>query len=148
MKKMTTVFMVLILFTVSFSKEKEYITKISKFSSKETVRILEKAIKSKNLLIFSKINHQKAAEKYGLKMNFETLIIFGNPQMGTILMQKNPLLGLELPLKILVWEDKNHNTFVSYKNPEWIKGKLPQPMANKVFRKMNNLYNFLINSLK
>ncbi len=147
MKKTLILLLSLVICTFSFAKD-EYITEKSKFSPEKTVQILEKAIKSKKLTVFTEIDHQQAAKKAGLQMNFETLIIFGNPKMGTVLMKKNPVLGLELPLKILVWEDNNHNTFVSYKNPEWIKDKLPAKMSEKVYKKMNGLYNYLISNIK
>ncbi|EGK10068.1 DUF302 domain-containing protein [Psychrobacter sanguinis] len=76
----------------------------SKYSFNETVTRLENAITSKNMTVFSKIDHAAAAQQAGLSMQPATLLIFGNPKAGTPLMQKDPSFALQLPLKVLVTE--------------------------------------------
>ena len=76
----------------------------SKYSFNETVTRLEHAITSKNMTVFSKIDHAAAAQQAGLSMQPATLLIFGNPKAGTPLMQKDPSFALQLPLKVLVTE--------------------------------------------
>lgn len=76
----------------------------SKYSFNETVTRLEHAITSKNMTVFSKIDHAAAAQQAGLSMQPATLLIFGNPKAGTPLMKKDPSFALQLPLKVLVTE--------------------------------------------
>lgn len=76
----------------------------SKYSYEETLQRLEKAIVSKNMTVFAKIDHTKAAQKVDLSMQPATVLIFGNPKAGTPLMKKDPSFALQLPLKVLVTE--------------------------------------------
>ncbi len=89
----------------------------------DTVQKIEKMIASqKGLSVFAIIDHKKAAEKVGLKLSETKVIIFGNPKMGTKLMQKDHLTALDLPLKILVYSEKG-STKIVYRNPKiWAKG--------------------------
>ena len=65
---------------------------------------LQKTLNSKGITIFTTIEHHKAAEAVGESMSPATVLIVGNPKVGTALMQENPLLAIELPLKILIYE--------------------------------------------
>lgn len=76
----------------------------SKYSYEETLQRLEKAIASKNMTIFAKIDHTDAARKADLTMQPATVLIFGSPKAGTPLMKKDPSFALQLPLKVLVTE--------------------------------------------
>jgi uncharacterized protein (DUF302 family) len=80
-------------------------TKRSRLSYSETVAALSKAITSAGNTVFATIDQSAAASEVGLTLRPTTLILFGNPKGGTPLMQAFPLVALELPLKILVWED-------------------------------------------
>jgi len=82
------------------------------------VHKLESIIKTKGLTHFSTINHKDNAEKIGLELNPDTVVIFGNPKVGTLLMQCNPSLGIDLPLRILFKTDDQGKTTISYFNPE------------------------------
>ena len=76
----------------------------SPLSFEETVAALQKTLNSKGITIFATIEHHKAAEAVGENMSPATVLIVGNPKVGTALMQENPLLAIELPLKILIYE--------------------------------------------
>ena len=67
----------------------------------------------KDIPIFAEFNHAKNAKDAGLPLNRTKVIVFGNPKVGTLLMQENQQIGIELPLKIIVWEDSGHNVFVA-----------------------------------
>ena len=71
----------------------------------ETVAALQKTLNSKGITIFATIEHHKAAEAVGESMQPATVLIVGNPKVGTALMQENPRLAIELPLKILIYEE-------------------------------------------
>jgi hypothetical protein len=76
----------------------------SKYPFSETVSALESAIQEKGMTIFARIDHQQAAKDNGLEMQPATVLIYGSPKAGTPLMQKDPTLALQLPLKVLITE--------------------------------------------
>ena len=77
----------------------------SPLAFEETVVALQKELNSRGITIFATIDHKKAAEAVGESMPPATVLIVGNPKVGTALMQENPLLAIELPLKILIYEE-------------------------------------------
>jgi uncharacterized protein (DUF302 family) len=92
----------------------------SVFGPKETMDRLEAEIRSKGLTIFAKIDHAAGAAEVGLKLRPTELIIFGNARGGTPLMQSAQTVGIDLPLKALVWQDAAGKTWISYNEPNWI----------------------------
>ncbi|MEA1953236.1 MAG: DUF302 domain-containing protein [Campylobacterota bacterium] len=76
-------------------------------------------IKAKELTHFQTIDHAKNAKDAGLRLKPETIVIFGNPKMGTLLMQCNPSIGLDLPLRMLFSTDYEGKTTITYTNPEY-----------------------------
>jgi len=80
---------------------------------------LIKIVKAKKLTYFETIDHAQNAKESGLRMLPETLVVFGNPKMGTKLMQCNPSMGLDLPLKMLFSTDYEGKTTITYTNPEY-----------------------------
>jgi len=99
------------------------VTKPSKYAVTETLERLENAIRSKGLTIFARIDHSGEAERVGLKMNDEKLLIFGSPKAGTPLMITSPLLALDLPLKALVWKDNEGKVMVSYNSVAYLSNR-------------------------
>ena len=77
----------------------------SPLAFEETVAALQKTLNSKGITIFATIDHKKAAEAVGESMQPATVLIVGNPKVGTALMQENPRFAIELPLKILIYEE-------------------------------------------
>ena len=77
----------------------------SPLTFEETVAALQRTLNSKGITIFATIEHHKAAEAVGESMPPATVLIVGNPKVGTALMQENPRLAIELPLKILIYEE-------------------------------------------
>ena len=77
----------------------------SPLAFEETVVALQKTLNSKGITVFATIEHHKAAEAVGESMSPATVLIVGNPKVGTTLMQENLLLAIELPLKILIYEE-------------------------------------------
>jgi uncharacterized protein (DUF302 family) len=92
----------------------------SVFGAKETLDRLETEIRSKGLTIFAEIDHAAGAVEVGLTLRPTSLMIFGNARGGTPLMQAAQTAGIDLPLKILVWEDIAGKTWLSYNEPSWI----------------------------
>ena len=78
----------------------------SPLAFEETVVVLQKELNSRGITIFATIEHHKAAEAVGENMQPATVLIVGNPKVGTALMQENPRLAIELPLKILIYKEE------------------------------------------
>ena len=85
-----------------------------------TVARLKAAIESKGLTLFAHIDHGAGAKQVGLQMQEAHVLIFGTAKAGTPLMVHSPLLALDLPLKILAWEDAEKKVWVSYNTPEFL----------------------------
>ncbi|MER5649815.1 DUF302 domain-containing protein [Streptosporangium sp. NPDC002524] len=90
------------------------VTRVSTGSVAETLDRLEELIAGRGLTLFTVVEHDVAAEEAGLSMRPTKLVIFGDPATGTPLMVAAPLLALDLPLKILVWQDESGRTLVSH----------------------------------
>lgn len=86
----------------------------------ETLARLERAITRRGNGIFARIDHSAAAKRVGMALRPTTLVVFGNPAVGTLLMQEAQTVGLDLPLKVLVWEDANGKVQLAYNAPAWI----------------------------
>ena len=87
---------------------------------KDTIDLIESDVKSKGLTIFARVDHAAGAKEVGLPLAPTLLLIFGNAKGGTPLMQANHLVGIDLPLKVLAWEDASGKTWLSYNDPAWI----------------------------
>jgi uncharacterized protein (DUF302 family) len=94
--------------------QNRFIKKKSASSVQETIDKLEVILKEKEIAIFSKINHFQNAKDIGLEMNESQVILFGNPKIGTFMMQKNNFVSLDLPLRIAVVQDDSGNVWVIY----------------------------------
>jgi uncharacterized protein (DUF302 family) len=92
----------------------------SSFGPKATMDRLEAQIQSRGLKVFAHIDHAAGAAEVGLTLRPTDLIIFGDARGGTPLMQSAQTVGIDLPLKALVWEDAAGKTWVSYNEPSWI----------------------------
>ncbi len=92
----------------------------SNHSVEETVGKLTKILQAKAVTLFALIDHSGEAEKVGMKMPPTKLLIFGSPKAGTPLMLAAPRIAIDLPLKILVWEDGQGKVWVSYNSPEYL----------------------------
>src|SRR5215469_7991618 len=96
------------------------ITIKSSHGPKETMERLEAAVKAKGLIIFARTDHAAGAAEVGLALRPTELLIFGNAKGGTPLMQSIQTIGIDLPLKALVWQDEAGATWVSYNDPAWL----------------------------
>jgi len=99
----------------------------------QTVEKLKGILQAKGVTLFALVDHSGEAAKVGMKMPPTKLLIFGSPKAGTPLMQAAPSIAIDLPLKILVWEDAAGKVWVSYNSPEYLKtrhGLPPDLLAN------------------
>ena len=77
----------------------------------------EAGIKAHGMTVFARIDHEALAEQAGLALRPTEVILFGNPRGGTPLMEANQTIGIDLPLKALVWQDASGKTWLSYNDP-------------------------------
>jgi uncharacterized protein (DUF302 family) len=99
---------------------KGIVDKPSRHSVEKTVEKLKGILQSKGVALFATIDHSGEAEKVGMKMRPTKLLIFGSPKAGTPLMQAAPSVAIDLPLKILVWEDGQGKVWASYNSPAYL----------------------------
>jgi uncharacterized protein (DUF302 family) len=92
----------------------------SSHGPKDTMNRLEAAVKAKGLTVFARIDHAAGAAEAGLSLRPTEVLIFGNARGGTPLMQSAQTIGIDLPLKVLVWEDAAGSTWLSYNDPAWL----------------------------
>jgi uncharacterized protein (DUF302 family) len=96
------------------------VDKPSNHSVDETVEKLKGILQSKGVTLFATVDHSGEAAKVGMKMRPAKLLIFGSPKAGTPLMLAAPSSAIDLPLKILVWEDGEGKAWVSYNSPAYL----------------------------
>jgi uncharacterized protein (DUF302 family) len=96
------------------------ITIASPLSAAETMNRLIAEVKAKGMAVFARIDHAAAATEVGLTLRPTELLIFGNPKGGTPPMQAAQTMGIDLPLKALVWQDEAGKTWLSYNDPVWL----------------------------
>ena len=92
----------------------------SSHGPQETMDRLEAAVKAKGMTVFARIDHAAGASAVGLSLNPTEVLIFGNAKGGTPLMQSVQTIGIDLPLKALVWQDGSGDTWLSYNDPAWL----------------------------
>jgi uncharacterized protein (DUF302 family) len=106
---------------VASDTKKGIIDKPSNHSVDQTVENLKDILQSQGIKLFALVDHSGEAEKVGLKMRPTKLLIFGSPKAGTPLMLAAPSVAIDLPLKILVWQDDQGKAWVSFNSPEYLK---------------------------
>jgi len=114
----------------------DIVKKPSTHSVKETMDKFEALVKSKGMDVFARVNHQKNAEGAGLKMNESEVLIFGNPKGGTVLMNQDIAVSLDLPLRVAVYKDSDGKVWLSYHNPQSLKDSYKVAGAAKVMDKV------------
>lgn len=95
----------------------------SQHSVDETVERLRGILTAKGVMLFALVDHSGEAAKVGMKMRPTKLLIFGSPKAGTPVMLAAPSIAIDLPLKILVWEDEAGKAWVSYNAPDYLKSR-------------------------
>jgi len=101
----------------------------SQHSVEQTVEKLTALLHAKGVTLFALVDHSGEAAKVGMKMPPTKLLIFGTPKAGTPLMLAAPSVAIDLPLKILVWEDAQGRTWVSYNSPGYLQERHGVPQA-------------------
>jgi uncharacterized protein (DUF302 family) len=96
------------------------ITIKSNFGPQDTMNRLEAEVKARGMTVFAHVDHAAGAAAVGLPLRPTDLLIFGNAKGGTLLMQSVQTTGIDLPLKVLVWQDADGSTWLSYNDVAWL----------------------------
>jgi len=139
--RILTILISLFCFTGTIQAADGLINKASNYSVQETMNRFEKIVKDKGFTIIARVDHAGAATKMGETLRPTELLIFGNPKLGSKLMQSGQTIGIDLPLKVLVWEDEKGLVSLSYNDPAWLKGRHGINDRDKVFQKMTGALN-------
>jgi len=118
------------------------ITLASGAGPKDTMDRLEAAIRAKGMTVFARIDHAAGAAQVSLTLAPTELLLFGNAKAGTPLMQSAQTIGIDLPLKALVWQDASGQTWLSYNDPLWLAkrhGLRTPPAAEAMAAALKNL---------
>jgi uncharacterized protein (DUF302 family) len=116
----------------------------SHFAPKETMDRVETEIGERGMNVFARIDHAAGAAEVGLTLRPTELIIFGNARGGTPLMQSVQTVGIDLPLKALVWQDAAGKSWISYNEPGWIAQRHGVSDAQPVINKMADLLSAIL----
>ena len=110
------------------------VTRPSSFSVEETLKRLQEIIHNRNLTLFAHIDHSGEARRVGLTMQEAHVLIFGNPKGGTPMMIASPLLALDLPLKVLVWQSTDDQVWVSTTSVTYLRDRyaIPQELVGNI----------------
>ena len=110
------------------------IDKPGNHSVDETAEKLQAILRFKGIALFALVDHSGEAAKAGMKMRPTKLLIFGNPKAGTPLMQASPSVAIDLPLKILIWEDAAGKVWVSYNSSAYLRERhhLPEELERNI----------------
>jgi uncharacterized protein (DUF302 family)/uncharacterized membrane protein YidH (DUF202 family) len=113
---------------------KGIIDKPSNHSVEQTVERLKNILQAKGVALFALVDHSGEAEKVGMKMRPTKLLIFGNPKAGTPLMLAAPSSAIDLPLKILIWEDAQGKVWISYNSAAYLQERhgLPAELLQNI----------------
>ena len=116
------------------NSENGIVTIQSHQSVDQTVQKLEGILQAKGVKLFALIDHSGEAEKAGMQMRPTKLLIFGNPKAGTPLMVASPGIAIDLPMKILVWQDAGGKVWLSYNAPGYLQARhgLPPDLVQNI----------------
>ena len=119
---------------MTVSKDKGIIDTPSNHSVDQTVERLKGILQAKGVTLFAVVDHSGEAEKVGMKMPPTRLLIFGSPKAGTTLMLAAPSIAIDLPLKVLVWEDARGKVWVTYNSPGYLQERhnLPPELLQNI----------------
>ena len=99
------------------------VTRACRHSVEETLERLQGMLRAKDVTVFALVDHSGEAKKAGMTMRPTKLLIFGDPKAGTPLMIASPSTAIDLPLKILLWEDGDGHTWLTYNTPAYLQAR-------------------------
>lgn len=145
MKTLTLFFLSLCLSFSVTAADNGMVMKASKYSVAETMDRFENEAKAKGFTIVARVDHSAAAEKVGMKMPASQLLIFGNPKGGTPLMLASPTAGIDLPLKVLAYEDADGKIWLAYNAADYLKSRHNISGKDEVIANINKALDAIAN---
>lgn len=140
MKKILFILITTFLFPAVLMAYDKGLTHTKSFHSvKNTADRLEKALREKGVTIFARINHTDAAKSIGKILRPTELIIFGNPKVGTLLMQCKQTVAIDLPQKVLIWQDKLGQVWLTYNTPAYLVKRHGIKGCDKAIHNIDNI---------
>lgn len=127
------------LFTSPSAADNGLVSVKSNHDVKATADRLENILHKKGMTVFGRIDHGAGAEKVGKELRPTELIIFGNPKVGTPLMQCGQTMGIDLPQKALIWEDEEGQVWFSYNEPAYLAKRHNTKGCLEVIQKVQNV---------
>ena len=100
--------------------EEGLVTLASTHGVERTMNRLERAVRSAGFRVFARIDHSRAADRVNIRLRPTQLLIFGKPEAGSVLMQSQQSVGIDLPLKYLVWRDAQGRVQIGWNDPAWL----------------------------
>ncbi|OIN12748.1 DUF302 domain-containing protein [Oceanisphaera psychrotolerans] len=143
MKKILSLGLLTLFISYTASAEESLIRLQSPYTAQATADRFETIAKEKGLNVFARINHQQNAAGVDMELRPTEVIIFGNPKVGTPLMQCAQEVGIDLPQKVLIMEDENKQVWLSYNNPEYLKNRHNIEGCDAVLTKIAGVLNTL-----
>ncbi|MGI9370963.1 MAG: DUF302 domain-containing protein [Hyphomicrobiales bacterium] len=143
MRNIVSGLLVLIFMAVPALANDDLVVKKSPHSVAMTLDKLTKVFESKGITIFARVDHAAGAKKVGAELRPTELLIFGNPKLGTPLMNADQKIGLDLPLKALAWQDADGTVWLAYTKPDALKTRHNIEGRDEVFMKMTGALNKL-----
>lgn len=113
----------------SFSDSSGVLSKLSPYNVTETVDLLDKAVRAHSGTVFARIDQQAQAESAGLTLRPTQILFFGDPRIGTPLMQSHPLAALDLPLKAVAWQAEDGEVWLTCNSPEYLQQRHGLPLT-------------------
>jgi len=120
------------------------IVRQSPFSVRETIDRLADLLKQKGITIYAHIDQQAEAARSGIALHPLEFLLFGNPQRGGQIMAEDPAAALDLPLKVLAWEDAEHRTWITYNQPAFIRQRYSLTEATAALADIDPLISALL----
>ena len=121
------------------------IVKPSQHSVGKTLDRLTDILKKKGITVFARVDHKAGGKKVGKTLRDTQVLIFGNPKLGTPLMQSARTIGIDLPMKALAWKDEDGKVWIAYNDPAYLALRHNIRDKHKVFKKMSGALNKLTN---
>jgi len=139
MKKVLIAFVLLLGIAGTTSAQEGLVNIKSSHTVLVTANRFEGALKEKGIIVFSRIDHAAGAQQIGKELKPTLLLIFGNPAMGTPMIQRSRTAGIDLPLKALIWEDRTGQVWLTYNSPDYIAQRHGLIEMNNLVQKMGQV---------
>jgi uncharacterized protein (DUF302 family) len=136
MRKCLASFILFVFFSSTAIGHEGLVSVKSAHSVSVTADRLENVLKNKGMTVFARINHAAGAAKVGKSLRPTELVIFGNPKIGTPLMQCSQSIAIDLPQKALIWEDETGQVRLSYNNPQYLAKRHDTQGCDEVLKKV------------